>query len=301
MTNVIDLFPASDNLDAPFDWASLESHVTADGTFNPPTRTAKGIDAKVVKFPCTPCRGTGKYQGARVHQPKSNCFACNGRGFFLTSERDRMNARQTRATSKARNLAETREAFEAANPGVTAYLTDAARWSSFAADVLVKLTQYGSVSDNTVAALRRMQAKAAATQDARKVERSAGNATVDLAPIRAMFETAVTNGHKSPIYRACVFPYINPDLIISRAPDHGKNPGALYVKTSTDDYLGKIIGTQYTGKPAPALVAIAANPRGEAVRYGMRTGTCSCCGRTLTNAESIKLGIGPICASRWGL
>src|ERR1044071_5779922 len=90
--NLADLFGD----DTPIDWASLESHVTHDGTFNPPTKRSTGIDAKVVKFPCTPCRGTGKYQGARVHQPKSNCFACNGRGFFLTSERDRMNARQTR-------------------------------------------------------------------------------------------------------------------------------------------------------------------------------------------------------------
>jgi hypothetical protein len=110
-----------------------------------------------------------------------------------------------------------------------------------------------------------------------------------------MFETARNSGHKKPIYRAA-------GLVISRASDHGKNPGALYVKTAEgDEYLGKIIGTDYTGKPAPGLVAIAADPRGEAVRYGKRTGTCSCCGAELSNPKSIAAGIGPICATKWGL
>ena len=71
------------------------------------------------------------------------------------------------------------------------------------------------------------------------------------------------------------------------------NPGALYVKAiEGDEYLGKILGTEYSGKPAPALVAIAADPRGEAIRYGQRTGQCSCCGRELTKDASIEAGIG---------
>jgi hypothetical protein len=107
-------------------------------------------------------------------------------------------------------------------------------------------------------------------------------------------ETARNSGHKKPIYRAA-------GLVISRAPDHGKNPGALYVKTEEDEYLGKILGTDYTGKPAPALAAIAADPRGEAIRYGKRTSTCSCCGAELSNPKSIEAGIGSICAARWGL
>ena len=52
---------------------------------------------------------------------------------------------------------------------------------------------------------------------------------------------------------------------------------------------------------APALAAIAADPRGEAVRHGQRTGRCSCCGRELTKHASIDLGLGPICAAKWGL
>lgn len=38
----------------------------------------------------------------------------------------------------------------------------------------------------------------------------------------------------------------------------------------------------------------------EAIQYGRNTGICSCCGRTLTNPESIANGIGPVCAENWG-
>jgi hypothetical protein len=103
-----------------------------------------------------------------------------------------------------------------------------------------------------------MATKCAERQAQRAAERQSGNAEIDLTPIRTMFETARGNGHKKPIYRAA-------GLIISRAPDHGRNPGALYVTDEADNYLGKILGTQYTGKPAPALTAIAADPRGEAI------------------------------------
>ncbi len=34
--------------------------------------------------------------------------------------------------------------------------------------------------------------------------------------------------------------------------------------------------------------------------YG-RFGRCSCCGRDLVDPVSIRAGIGPICAERWGL
>jgi len=36
----------------------------------------------------------------------------------------------------------------------------------------------------------------------------------------------------------------------------------------------------------------------QAKEYGIRTHTCGCCGRTLTNPDSIEMGIGPICASK---
>lgn len=50
-----------------------------------------------------------------------------------------------------------------------------------------------------------------------------------------------------------------------------------------------------------AVQSAAANPLAAAKMYGQNTGSCSCCGRQLTNALSIELGIGPICREKFGL
>lgn len=50
-----------------------------------------------------------------------------------------------------------------------------------------------------------------------------------------------------------------------------------------------------------AVEDAAADPYKAAKVYGMATGTCSCCGRELTNKLSIELGIGPICREKFGL
>lgn len=50
-----------------------------------------------------------------------------------------------------------------------------------------------------------------------------------------------------------------------------------------------------------ALEKIAIDPAEAARLYGKETGSCSCCGRELTDPVSIEAGIGPICAGKWGL
>lgn len=37
----------------------------------------------------------------------------------------------------------------------------------------------------------------------------------------------------------------------------------------------------------------------EAKEYGLQTGVCVCCGRTLTDPESVERGIGPICLTKY--
>jgi len=70
-------------------------------------------------------------------------------------------------------------------------------------------------------------------------------------------------------------------------------------------YLGKITPNSLDSRLADDVKAVlfeAANdPLTAAIRYGKETGSCSCCGRDLTNAESIRLGIGPICREKFGL
>lgn len=70
-------------------------------------------------------------------------------------------------------------------------------------------------------------------------------------------------------------------------------------------YLGKITPNNLDSRLADdvksVLMEAASDPLTAAIRYGKETGSCSCCGRDLTNAESIRLGIGPICREKFGL
>jgi hypothetical protein len=114
-----------------------------------------------------------------------------------------------------------------------------------------------------------------------------------------MFNNARDKGYKRPVYRA-------EGLKISLAPAAGANAGALYVKTEGDEYIGKVTDGRFFGtreateEHKTALSVIAESPRDAAIRYGRRTGSCACCGRVLSNHQSIELGIGPICAEKWG-
>lgn len=121
-----------------------------------------------------------------------------------------------------------------------------------------------------------------------------------LSNLERSFAAIAATGHKAPKLSIAGFTY-------KRAPDHGRNAGAVYV-TDTEDrtYLGKIInGAFYSVLPvnmaARSLIASAVtNPQEEAIKWGRETGDCACCGRPLSNALSVALGIGPICNEKWG-
>lgn len=90
-------------------------------------------------------------------------------------------------------------------------------------------------------------------------------------------------------------------------PLGGRLPGVIYVKAvEADQYLGKIVDDKYlptreaSQEQVAQMVLIAADPGEAAKVHGVKTGQCSCCGLPLTNAESIKLGIGPICRDKYG-
>ncbi len=126
---------------------------------------------------------------------------------------------------------------------------------------------------------------------------------VDLSKINEMFATA---GKELKRPFVC-FLVEGAEYRVSKAPETGRNPGCLYVKQS-GTYAGKIgpTGDFSASREAPAsvytaLLAFAANPVKAAHAYGMETGACCFCARELTDARSVTVGYGPICASRWGL
>ena len=173
-------------------------------------------------------------------------------------------------------------------------------WNDFASSLVQQYDRKRSLSDRQLDAAERMLAKIAATR-AEKAARAAAAPSVDLTRVHAMFAKAMASGHKRPVYRAA-------GLALSLAPLSGRNAGSIYVKDDeTGDYLGKVTEDLRFNplRTAPewaaeALSRIARDPSAAAVEYGRETGRCSCCGRELTNPDSIALGIGPICKDRWG-
>ena len=273
-------------------------------------RLSKENAKPAVKHPCGQCGGTGLWRRGINRYGQKKCFACNGKGFFKTSQAHRDKARESRRVSKAKKLATAQQAFEEQFPGLMSDLIAVADWNQFARSMVDSYQQYGALTEKQVKASQRMLAKLAENKAKREAERKENETVVDLSPIKAMFATAVNNGLKRPKYRA-------EGLVITMAPSHGANAGHLYVKTlalkiaeddySSGDYQGKITPDNVF-KPAygshketvKALHVIAANPLQASMDFGRKTGTCGCCGRELTDPNSIAAGIGPICANKWG-
>ena len=74
--------------------------------------------------------------------------------------------------------------------------------------------------------------------------------------------------------------------------------------TLSNIYLGWITLDQTSLGEIALIKAVqdaATDPYSAAKLYGQNTGSCSCCGRELTNSLSIELGIGPVCREKFGL
>ncbi len=126
------------------------------------------------------------------------------------------------------------------------------------------------------------------------------SADINVSAIIKAFAAAHDNGIKSPKLRLDSF-------VFSRAPDTGKNAGAIYAKMAKGgEYLGKIVDGKFfpirecDAETKDRVIAVAVAPHDAAKAYGIKTGSCSCCGRELTNGLSVELGIGPICRDKFG-
>lgn len=241
--------------------------------------------------PCQKCGGTGFWRGVR------KCFACNGQKgkSFKTSPEAREKSRDAAAVRKVKTEAENVETFNTAHPEVAAWIM-ANPGFEFAVSLGQAVRKYGELTERQLAAAQgcidRTKIKIAAAAERRD------NAVVcDVSKIEAAFNAAREHGIKSPKLNLGQFQF-------SRAPDHGRNPGAIYV-TQGDDYLGKVQSGKFfasavCGARHDDVVTVAGAPYEAAVAYGRRTGECCVCGRELTNHASINRGIGPICAERFG-
>lgn len=99
----------------------------------------------------------------------------------------------------------------------------------------------------------------------------------------------------------------NEELRLSLAKPGSANPGSIYV-TEAGRFIGKIAVDGTINGPLASrselietLQAIEADPANAARAYGALMGRCSFCGLTLTDAGSVAVGYGPICAGKWHL
>ena len=129
---------------------------------------------------------------------------------------------------------------------------------------------------------------------------AARDAAITVDAIATAFASATSHGIKRPKLRLDTF-------VFSRAPDMGRNAGSIYV-TESGQYLGKVTEGRFhpvrecDGPTRERIIKAASDPHASAKAYGQRTGSCSCCGRELTDPQSIAANIGPICAEKysWG-
>ena len=165
-------------------------------------------------------------------------------------------------------------------------------WNDFAGSLVTQYRRTGKLSERQWDAAERMIKKVRETK-ARKAD---FQRSVDVSSITNLLDNAAV---KRPIFRAA-------GLSFSMAPLNSKNFGSVYVKAD-GVYQGKIAGGTFMASNAcnpetpDAVVAVAKDPRGEAIKHGKMTGACSCCGRKLSDPVSVELGVGPICLEKWHL
>jgi hypothetical protein len=256
---------------------------------------------------CKACRGTGRFtswSGRTV----GDCFKCKGTGklTFRTTTAEREKAAVTRAKAavrKAASIAEQAAEWALANAEDAAWIKAKTGSFDFATAMAEALAKYGSLTERQHATVTRLRLADAERNAVRKVEaetRAASAPVVTVARIEEAFAAARQNGVQRPKT------YLG-DFKFSMAPASGRNAGSLYVtRTSDDAYLGKVSDGRFfrvrecDAATESAIVAVASDPKEAAIAFGRRTGRCSCCGRELTNHASIDLGIGPICAEKYG-
>lgn len=130
-------------------------------------------------------------------------------------------------------------------------------------------------------------------------------AAFDGTRIAAFLNAAKARGLKFPKAR-----FLAPggeELRLALASDRSNAPGSINV-TVAGEYRGRIkpdgsvqgrLG--YDTPLLDTIERIAADPVKAATAYGALMGACSFCGLPLTDAGSVEVGYGPVCAKHWGL
>lgn len=248
---------------------------------------------------CDKCHGSGQFYGY-TGRSLGACFKCKGTGklTFASPKAERDHRRQKAAERAAAKADAYWAEFERQQPVAAAWIVEAAPTFGFAAEMMAAVRKFGHLTEKQLAACQGAVAKREAAKAAR-VERVANAPAITVERIAVAFQAAAASGLKWPKLRLAAFTF-------SPAGANSRNAGSIYVKDNSGLYLGKVIGGKFIASRecAPeqqaAVIEAAADPEKAAVAYGLMTGSCACCGRELTNQVSVKRGIGPVCAAKFG-
>lgn len=129
--------------------------------------------------------------------------------------------------------------------------------------------------------------------------------TVAAGTVVAFLSAAKDRGLKAPKVRFLA--PANGELRLAMAGGNTKYPGAVQVKVN-GVWVGRIeadgtLTPRMASDPAmvATLTSIATDPATAAAAFGALMGRCSFCNLTLTDAGSVEVGYGPICAKHYGL
>jgi hypothetical protein len=198
-----------------------------------------------------------------------------------------------------------REAALAPKPPTTEDSVRAYQGSStFIQSLKAALSKYGSLTER--------QASAAAKFFAPKAP---APATVDLSAIPTFLKAAATN-LKWPRLHLVVDGY---EMVLKLKTAASAHPWSVELVSREKMWNEKFMADMpkwfgriepdgemvkagcFTQAMADTLNDFAMDVRAAAVKYASRTGSCSFCGRFLETKESVTVGYGPVCASKYGL
>ena len=243
---------------------------------------------------CLKCGGSGLYRGGWSARRPMKCFACGGSGRVTAAKA----AAAKGAVTKLRNWSEWCEEHATLIEGLRRH-----EWNSFLSGLHAQIFEaQRQLSDRQVEAAYSAIARYDAKREEKRAAEAASRTTeIGLEAIERLFATATASGLKRPMFRA--------ERVSVKQSRH---PGVLYVYDrevggERGGYAGKIVEGRFVrhrdadASLGEALQAVAADPVAAAKSYGLSTGHCCMCGRELTDPVSVANGIGPDCASNWGL
>lgn len=242
-------------------------------------------------YKCERCRGTGEQKRKPLDRSPE-----------ATYRRERA---ATRRQQKRINRGDERAEWQRANSAVVTWVTSRNGRNNFATSLANSLAQYGTLTENQVAAVRKIIDQDAAYEAAYLAKRNKAAAaalasiTPDIVKPAGLDLSSVPDGRYAVPNGATRL-----KVLIQKPEAPSKWAGFTFVSDAAEygqrtKYGMQKPGDSYRGKITEELRQIAADPKAAAIAYGRLTGHCCICNRKLEDAESVAAGIGPICAGKF--